>query len=215
VTDSVIPISDDQAKAIAEGAKLGQDVVKAVSGAARYVARTVGTVPDDVIGIAGGDWLHEQRKRNRAKMEARTARLLEGIAPDRLTPPSPNVLLPLMEAAKDESREALQDMWAALLANLVIDGGRKVRRDYFEAVRQMEPQDAVIFQALLRVPQPCDDARQWLLHEGAKDRVNDNEGDISIQKLTALGCASAVQFHPHIVRLTPFGKGLGAALNVE
>src|SRR5271157_4986006 len=36
------------------------------------------------------------------------------------------------------------------LANAMLDGGRKVRRDYFETVRQMEPADALLLTIVAR-----------------------------------------------------------------
>ena len=55
-----MPITDAQAEAVTELAKTGGRAIDAGA----FIAKTVGTVPEDLIGLAGGDWLHEQRRRN-------------------------------------------------------------------------------------------------------------------------------------------------------
>jgi hypothetical protein len=49
------------------------------------------------------------------------------------------IALPLLEAAAEESREELQDLWARLLA-AAMDPGRsgQVRRVFIEIVKQMD-----------------------------------------------------------------------------
>jgi hypothetical protein len=52
--DSLIPISDEQAK-------LGQELVKAVSDAAGYFTSILGDIPQDLIGYLVGDRLRAKR----------------------------------------------------------------------------------------------------------------------------------------------------------
>jgi len=61
----------------------------------------------------------------------------------RLSEPSPSVLTPIVEAACQESREGLQERWACLLANAVVDKGKTVRGDFTGILAQFDPQDAV------------------------------------------------------------------------
>src|SRR5579863_1530798 len=68
VTGEIVPISDEQAKALQEGFKFaGQslDMVKAVGG---YLAAVLGSGPEDLVGLLGGDWLRVRRAVNLANM---------------------------------------------------------------------------------------------------------------------------------------------------
>lgn len=136
--------------AIAETAKLGGKVVDAGTGFAGWLKDTFGTIPQDLLGIAGGDWLHHQRRRNLLAMEAKTEAIRQRIGAGPPCEPSVSVVLPLLQFAADESRPELQDLWAALLASsMQPDGGTRVRRAFFEVLGQMEPDDARILQALM------------------------------------------------------------------
>jgi hypothetical protein len=123
-------LSDKEAKAAQEVAKVTGKAIDAAAGAGTVMVNgTVGRIAAATLRLVGGDWVEEQQKRNLARMQAKTARILDGIDEARLTAPSPSVVKPLLEAAADESREELQDLWAALLANAMVDGGKRVRRD--------------------------------------------------------------------------------------
>jgi hypothetical protein len=56
---SIIPISDEQAKAF----KAALEVLSGIGG---YLKDTLGTVPEDLVGILGGDWLRVRRREHRA-----------------------------------------------------------------------------------------------------------------------------------------------------
>jgi hypothetical protein len=147
-------VSDNQARAVAEVAKTTGELVKAAGGFSAYIARIFESIPDNLLGLMVGDWLAHKRRRHLAILEANTEGILEGIAADRLTEPSPSVLIPLLQASVDEGRPELQVLWAGLLANAMLDGGKRVRRDYFDAVRQMEPTDAIVLEIASRRQKP-------------------------------------------------------------
>lgn len=48
--DSLIPISDEQAK-------LGQEALKTLQGLGGFLKETFGTLPQDIVGLLGGDYL--------------------------------------------------------------------------------------------------------------------------------------------------------------
>src|SRR5271169_48238 len=52
---SLVPILDEQAKAITEVAKLGTAVVAEVGQLARFFGRVLGTAPEDVVGLIVSD----------------------------------------------------------------------------------------------------------------------------------------------------------------
>ena len=84
-------MSDPQAKAVAEVAKTTAEVVKAAGAIGAYLDRVFGSIPDNLLGLAVGDWLQHKRRRHLAQLEDNTARILEGIASERLTEPSPSL----------------------------------------------------------------------------------------------------------------------------
>jgi hypothetical protein len=69
----------------------------------------------------------------------------------RVTPQQPplSILVPLLDAARDESREELRDAWAALLA-AAADPSRltSFRREFIDIVRHLEPIDVRVLPML-------------------------------------------------------------------
>jgi hypothetical protein len=60
---------------------------------------------------------------------------------------SPSIAIPLIEAAIDEDRDELKDVWARLLA-AALDPARQglVRQSMIETVKKLDPVDALVFQ---------------------------------------------------------------------
>ena len=211
----------EEAQAVAEIAKTAGEAIQAAGGLGSYFARVFASIPDNLLGLLVGDWLEHKRRRNLAVLEANTARILADVPPERLAEPSPSVLIPLVQAAIDESRTELQELWAALLANSMLDGGRKVRRDYFEAVKQMEPSDALLLDIISRRRQSLEDAMVPLDANGfvirsnniarklAERGVSANEQLISVAKLQNLNYVNSTG-----IGLTAFGWGLVDACRV-
>ena len=206
--------SDAQAHAVTAVANATGKAIDLVGGAGAWLDRTVGSIPANLFRVAGGDWLGEVAERNLARMRAKTARILASIDAKRITEPSPSVVLPLLTAAMDESREDLQDLWAALLANAMVDGGRRVRRDYFDAVRQMEPLDATVLDVVARSPnQGASDSEMLRIAiafiEQERQRLAIPYDDLAIAtgKLVKLDCLTPPRPH-YPASLTPFGRGL-------
>jgi hypothetical protein len=107
--NSLIPISDEQAK-------LGQEVLKTLRGLGSFVEKALESVPGDLVGYLGVDWLRVRRAENIAKMmfcakERHETRGVKDTKPASLT-----LALPILRGAADESREELRDLWARLLA---------------------------------------------------------------------------------------------------
>jgi hypothetical protein len=216
-------ISDEEAKAVQEVAKASGPVVALVRDAGHaLVNSTVASIPADLIGAAGGDWLHEARRRNKARMEAKTAAILESIDRARLTEPSPSVVLPLLEAAMDESREELQDLWANLLANAMIDGGFMVRRDFFVTLKAMEPIDAVVLD-VFAATESDSSAEPYAQLAKIQDALRERQVaewnytyalEASLDTLKAGRCLTIMQSH-NVWRLTAYGRTFLNACHVE
>lgn len=137
MSDSLIPITDEQAK-------LGQEIVRALHGLGSFVKTALGSTPEDLVGYyLGGDRLHIRRGENIVRMlyEAR-ARLVD--MGKRETQPAPlSLALPILQGAADEEREELIDLWARLLASAMDPATRNnVRHAFIAAVKEMDPPDA-------------------------------------------------------------------------
>ena len=110
----------------------------------------LGSVPADLVAIAGGDWLHHIRIRNASRLEVRTREILkERGKDDKVEEVSPAFLLPLIQSAADESREELLELWARLLASAADPQKRTtIRKSFITTLQQFDPIDAPIFEKL-------------------------------------------------------------------
>ena len=139
-------MNDEKAKAVQEASKFGveaADITKQLGG---YLARVFGTMPEDIVGLVVGDWLRHLRIRNLARINQRTEEILkEREILDKTEPVSPSIALPLLQAAQDETREELRELWARMLAN-AMDPSRSsaVRQSIINTVKAFDPLDAIL-----------------------------------------------------------------------
>ena len=138
---SLIPITDEQAK-------LGQEVMRAFSDLGTFFKEALGSVPSDLVGYMGGDWLRFRRVENIAEMMKRTRERLATRGVKETEPASLTLALPILRGAADESRETLQDLWARLMAAaLDPDRAGSVRQGVAEVISKMDSPDAVVLSA--------------------------------------------------------------------
>jgi hypothetical protein len=217
-----VPITDEQAKLGQEVVKTAQTLIALFGDAGRAFSRSqLATIFSDLIGHKlGADKLHDERQRNLLLMKARQEELQQDIDQARIGAPSPSVVLPLLEAAMDESREELQELWARLLANAMIDDGSKVRRDYFTTLKAMEPLDVAVldmFDAPGVDSKPVNVQRLQILgilvERGIKG-YNEDAILVSLDALKASRCLESWDVQ-HGVALAPYGRAFLAACRVE
>lgn len=181
------PIDEDTAKAIEESAKALGKGFDLVGGLGAYLARALGGVPENLIGILVGDWLIHKRVRRWSELQDETRRILDQRnvkEPDI----SPSIALPLIEAALDEDREGLKELWAKLLA-AAMDPKRKhlVRADLISTLKQLEPLDATVLNTVY-------DAGGTQFAPNGRDNfaqrfsVTSDEMTVCFQNLETLGC---------------------------
>ena len=211
-------VTDAEANAVGAVANTTAQAIEVARGLGGYVKDVLGQIPSDLLGIAVGDWVSQQRQRNLARMQAKTRRILEDIDPSRITEPSASVVLPLLRAAADEGREELQALWAALLANSMIDEGKRVRRTFFDAVAKMEPVDARVLDILGRHP-ACPGGNGAAIEVSLLDAgIARLEATISLDSLSKLGiCNGQLPFDSKSIAniiISPFGAGLFQACGV-
>jgi hypothetical protein len=132
------------AKAAEESAKTAGRGLEIVYAAGGYLRHVFGEVPADVAGVLGGAWLHERHIRIRDALRRRTEQLVRERNVPEIIELSPNMAVALIAAAQEESREELAELWARLLANAMDPNMNSVRHSFIEAVKKMDPMDAVV-----------------------------------------------------------------------
>lgn len=141
-------LSNDEAKAAQELAKLGCKALDIVSNTGGYLRDVLGQLPHDAVGILG-----DMVRRTRDRLADKAAEEIKDRGIREPVPPSLSVLLPLVALAEREDREDLQHLWAGLLAT-AMEPGRQglVRREFFKLINELEPLDALVLGSF-RVPE--------------------------------------------------------------
>lgn len=141
------PIDEATAKALAEASKALGKVADLLSGTGAYAASVVGRLPHNLLGLLGDQVFHTRRMRAVELDDAYLKRLR-----DRHVEPveiSPSIAIPLLEAAIDETREVLKELWERLLANAADPTRRdRVRLSYIEILKKFDPIDASILRIM-------------------------------------------------------------------
>ncbi len=195
---TIIPITDEQAK-------LGQEIVKALSGVGSFLAEALASTPRDLIGYLGGDWLRFRRAENIAKMMNRTRERLEAWGVKDPEPASLSLALPILRGAADESRETIRDLWGRLMA-ATLDPSRagKVRQGFCEVIMKIDPVDAVVlnyFKTSGVVEMYDHDNRKQKV--AARLSITEDELEASIWNLEKLGLLKSYASSTHA---TAFGR---------
>ena len=182
--DSLIPISDEQAK-------LGQELVKTVRDGSGYFTDILGDIPKDLIGLRGSREGETHREDCGALARTRERLRDRGIDPE---PPSLKYAIPILQAAADEENDELQDLWSRLLA-AAMDPSRRdaMRQSFITAVKQMDPMDTLVLKAVR-------DSR-GLWGQAARDAIA-KLLLVSIDHLAELACIAG-NFEQ--LRMQPFG----------
>jgi hypothetical protein len=172
------------AKAAEKVAEFGTEALKTLNNLGDYAAWVVGDAPKDFFGRVIGDRLKLSRAVNILKIVQRHQEILQERGIEGKTEPiSNNIAIPLFEAAQDESRPELQELWARLIAN-AMDPERSsaVRRSIIETVKAFEPLDALILEFGYKM--------EFVDINGImpKFRVQQDEAEVSIEHLLNLRC---------------------------
>jgi hypothetical protein len=115
-----------------------------------YLTRLFGIASGDLGEAVGKSWLSEARKSNRAALQQRTEEILRDRNVWAVSEISPNLATQILEFGQNESRPALIELWARLLANALDRSRNNVRLSFVETVRQMDPQDAMLMRRMVR-----------------------------------------------------------------
>lgn len=201
--NSIIPISEEQAK-------LGQQLVETGKSLGGYLADILGDLPKDLVGILG-----DQVKVYRAvRLDALWKKSKEYLQVNgAVEPESPglNLVLPILEAAADENREELQDLWARLLAaSLHPDRLKLVRLRFIGALKSLDPLDVRMILWLQNYEQahPLSSSQGTIF--GQRDTiakelmVSTDEIEVSTANIILAGFAFRTA--SNVIVLTPFGR---------
>jgi hypothetical protein len=136
-TQAVAKAAEATAKATGQALEIAHDT-------GGYLRQVFGEVPTDLVGVLGGAWLHERHIRIRDALRRRTEQLLRERAVQEVVALSPNIAAALIAGAQEESQEELAELWARLLANAMDPNLQSVRHSFIEAVKVMDPTDALV-----------------------------------------------------------------------
>ena len=181
------------------------------------VRQVFGEVATDVVKLTFGNRLHEAQLENAVKLRTKTKERLasHGIEMDDARI-SPNVGVPLLEAAQNESREELQELWAKLLACAINPKTSHLyRRQFVGIIRAFEPIDALVIQELdrIRSVQTQENPRNYV---ATRLGFTQDQVQMSFESLRDLNCVAATADRPiagGAVHLTVQGRELLRALN--
>jgi abortive infection alpha-like protein len=192
---SLIPISDEQAK-------LGQKALEVLQGLGGFLREIFGTVPEDLVGYFGGDLLKVRRAENFARIAREADERLKARGIHAPEPPSISILLPIVVASAEESRDELVNIWARLLAAAADPARSKsFRLAFIETAKKMDPLDAAV---LRHANERGGGITGQIRNEvAAALHTSRDEVDVSIMNLAKLGL---IQETPISAAVTAFGR---------
>lgn len=136
------------ARAVEAAAKPVDRALAIIQDTGSYLKEVVGDLPKNAVGALGGDWLAHKRIRNLDALRRRTEEIIRERDATPVDQLSPNVAGELLSGAQEESREELIELWARLLANAIDPKMNSIRHSFIDAVKRMDPPDAVVLNFL-------------------------------------------------------------------
>jgi len=114
-----------------------------------YLIGLFGTGARESGEVVGDSWLSEVRKSNREALRRRTEEILRERKVGDVSGLSPNLAIQILELGQDESRAALIEIWARLLANALDPSRNNLRLSFIAIVKQMDPQDVMLMRRIV------------------------------------------------------------------
>lgn len=187
--EGILPqiISPGDAKTIQETAKAVRKTLEVVEKSGKFAANILGPSLKELVGLTLEDPLSYARFRARAWYDRRVQEILRKRGKlGKTKPVSPSIAIPLLEAAQDETREELREIWAKLIANAMDpDRSKGVRRSIIDAVKGFEPLETLVLQEF-NAALKCGSA----VSKGIEKRLDClfDEVEASVMNLEKLGC---------------------------
>jgi hypothetical protein len=142
----------ETAKAAQAVARAADNVIDAARSAAPFFNRVLGNPITDIVGITIADPFRVIRTLSLDWYARRVDDILA--KRDSLKPKGipPRLALEILDAAQDETRDEIRELWARLIANAMDDNTRSlVRIEFVTILKQLNPLDAVVLQRLSTV----------------------------------------------------------------
>lgn len=172
--------------------KVAEETAKSV-GKALDLIKSMSPAIAETYGLLIGDRISEARRRQLDALARKTKKLLHERHVKEEQEIAEQVAIPLLEAAQGETREELQNLYAALLANAMDPQYAEiVRSEFIETIRQWQPMDARIMKEAFEKrktnkPSFDEDAARSFLGE-----VRLTAAQVSLAHLVKLDCLRQV-----------------------
>ena len=132
----------ESAKAVQEVAKTTSDAICLTDKFSNFLGRIFGPSLQDI-----GDVAHLKTQywklKNAVAFQEKVERLLEERGVENIKHINARVGIPLIEAAVNEDRDELQELWAQLMASTISpESFLNAQRSHIEALKEFEPKDA-------------------------------------------------------------------------
>ncbi|MBL4748406.1 MAG: DUF4393 domain-containing protein [Magnetovibrio sp.] len=139
----------ETAKAVQETAKTSGKAIDASRDLGRFLGQIFGEVPSDLVGLAGGDWLHLKRQERIHVLAQKTNERLQAQGIKETIQVPLKVAIPLIENASLEEDDELMDMWAALLTSSLNPNCEEPAERYqVDILSQLGPAEAILLKVL-------------------------------------------------------------------
>jgi hypothetical protein len=150
------------------------------------------------------DWIGPERLKTVQDVFERAAEKLKRRGAKAQTPPL-TIMIPLLEAAQDEGRAELRDIWASLLA-AAADPARLgiFRRDFIDIAKQLEPVDAASLNLIQKMTGSHQPSRVAFV--AGQLSISTDQVLISFYKLRDLKLVTGFQPDEHHPELDTLGR---------
>ena len=206
--DGPEPFGKETARAAQELAKTASNAIDAARDTASF-NRVLGNPIADAVGIAIADPLRFVRITSLDWYSRRVDEILAKRDANKLKGAPPRIAVEILEAAQDETRDELRELWARLLANAMDSCTQKnVRIEFVAVLKQLNPLDALILQRLSSVGNFINP------HQFAQaQHLDTNDAATSILYLHDLKCVDQAPTAAYTFKLSPRGIALLKAIS--
>jgi hypothetical protein len=207
--DGPEPFGKETAKAAQELAKAASNAIDAARDTACFFNRVLGNPIADAVGITIADPLRFVRTVSLDWYSRRVDEIFAKRDARKLNGAPPRIALEILEAAQDETRDELRELWAQLLANAMDAATQKnVRIEFVAVLKQLNPLDALILQRLSSV------GHFIAPHQFAQaQHLDTNDAATSILYLHDLKCVDQAPTDAFAFKLSPRGIALLKAIS--
>jgi hypothetical protein len=204
MTDGPEPFGKETAKAAQEIAKTADNAIDAARDLACFFNRVLGNPIVDVVGISISDPLRFVRTLSLDWYSRRVEEILAKRNAKHLKGAPPRIAFDILEAAQDETRDELRELWVQLLANAMDETTqRKVRIEFVAILKQLNPLDALVLQRLSTIADSIHPRRF-----AQAQHLDANDVATSFMYLVDLKCVDLVPHGNYDFKISPRGIAL-------